>query len=110
HELDFRSEAQNLRTLVQNLRRFENILVPRPVNELTTSRVLTMDYIEGRKITEAPMRTLASFDRHARAEELFEAYLHQVLVDGAFHADPHPGNVLLTPQGKIALLDMGLVI
>ena len=109
-ELDFRNEAQNLRTMVHNLREFRNIVVPRPVDELSTSRVLTMTYLEGVKITDVPERTLDTFDRRMLAEELFEAYLQQVLIDGVFHADPHPGNVLLGPDGKIILLDMGLIV
>jgi predicted unusual protein kinase regulating ubiquinone biosynthesis (AarF/ABC1/UbiB family) len=109
-ELDFRNEAQNLHTIIHNLACFENMIVPRPIDELSTSRVLTMDFVEGTKIIDVPEKTLSTFDRRALADELFEAYLHQVLLDGVFHADPHPGNVLLGPSGKVILLDMGLVV
>jgi predicted unusual protein kinase regulating ubiquinone biosynthesis (AarF/ABC1/UbiB family) len=68
-----------------------------------------MDYVEGTKITELSPLTRLDVDGHALAEELFRAYLKQVLIDGTFHADPHPGNVFLTTDHKIALLDLGMV-
>ena len=68
-----------------------------------------MDYISGQKITTASPLVLAEADAPALAEELFRAYLHQVILDGLFHADPHAGNVLLTDDKRIALLDMGMV-
>jgi predicted unusual protein kinase regulating ubiquinone biosynthesis (AarF/ABC1/UbiB family) len=68
-----------------------------------------MDYISGQKITGASRLVLAEADAPTLAEELFRAYLHQVILDGVFHADPHPGNVLLTTDGRIALLDLGMV-
>src|SRR5690606_10007552 len=70
---------------------------------------LTMEFIRGAKITELAPADLDTLPRKELAEQLFRAYLHQVLVDGFFHADPHPGNLCLTPQGKIALLDLGMV-
>jgi len=109
HELDYRREASNLVTLARNLAEFEHIRVPRPVMDYTTRKVLTMDYIEGTKITELSPLARLDFDGGALAEELFRAYLQQVLVDGVFHADPHPGNIFLTPDHKVALLDLGMV-
>jgi len=108
-ELDYRLEARNLATLAENLANFERILVPAPVPELTTSRVLTMDYVRGRKISPVALLGRREIDGHELAEELFSAYLQQILVDGFFHADPHPGNVFLTEDGRIALLDLGMV-
>ena len=108
-ELDYRKEAENLLTLEENLREFENILVPRPVEGLTTSRVLTMEFVEGAKITSiSPLRTLG-IDGEALADELLKSYLKQIVVDGFYHADPHPGNVFLTTLNQIALLDLGMV-
>src|SRR5678816_547664 len=85
------------------------IVVPQPVADYSTARVLTMDYISGQKITDASPLVLAESQSRELAEELFKAYLHQVILDGIFHADPHPGNVLLTTDGRIALLDLGMV-
>jgi predicted unusual protein kinase regulating ubiquinone biosynthesis (AarF/ABC1/UbiB family) len=109
HELDYRREAANLQTLHRNLSQFERIRVPLPIPDYTTGKVLTMEYVEGKKITELSPLARLDFDGGALAEELFRAYLQQVLVDGIFHADPHPGNIFLTEDYRIALLDLGMV-
>ena len=108
-ELDFTSEANNLHTIRQNLAEFEEIVIPEPIDDFTTTRVLTMEFIPGKKITELNPLRLLELDRGPLAEELFRAYLKQFLVDGLFHADPHPGNVFLTDDDRIALLDLGMV-
>lgn len=108
-ELDYRDEAGHLVEFAENLRDFDLIVIPRPVEDFTTSRVLTMDYIHGKKITALhPIRRL-EINGKRLAEQLFRAYLQQILVDGVFHADPHPGNVFLTDDERIALLDLGMV-
>lgn len=108
-ELDYRKEASNLTTLGENLASFDLLVVPGPVDDYTTSRVLTMDYVRGRKVTTVGPLTRMEIDGEALAQQLFEAYLKQILVDGFFHADPHPGNVFLTDDGRLALLDVGMV-
>ena len=108
-ELDFSIEANNLRTIGQNLAEFEEIVVPEPIDDFSTTRVLTMEYISGKKITALNPLRLLEIDGGLLAEELFGAYLKQFLVDGLFHADPHPGNVFLTDDDRIALLDLGMV-
>jgi predicted unusual protein kinase regulating ubiquinone biosynthesis (AarF/ABC1/UbiB family) len=108
-EMDYRQEARNLTTLGRNLADFPLIVVPAPVAGYTTSRVLTMDFVRGTKITKVSPLRRVELDGTALAEELFRAYLQQVLVDGFFHADPHPGNVFLTEDGRVALIDLGMV-
>jgi predicted unusual protein kinase regulating ubiquinone biosynthesis (AarF/ABC1/UbiB family) len=108
-ELDYRREAQNLIALRKNLESFEHIYVPRPIDDYSTARVLTMEYVDGRKITDLDPMTRLDLDGSALADELFKAYLHQVVIDGFFHADPHPGNVLLTEDCRIAMLDLGMI-
>lgn len=108
-ELDFKTEANNLTMFAENLREFERIIIPEPIYDFTTSRVLTMEYIPGKKITEVSPLRLLEIDGPGLADELFRAYLQQILVDGVFHADPHPGNVFLTEDERIALLDLGMV-
>jgi len=108
-ELDFKTEANNLVMFAENLREFERIIIPEPVLDYTTSRLLTMEYIPGKKITEVSPLRLMEIDGPGLADELFRAYLQQILVDGIFHADPHPGNVFLTDDERIALLDLGMV-
>ena len=108
-ELNYEREAQNLITVGNNLKEFELIQVPQPVPDYSTRRVLTMDYVQGRKITALGPLARLEIKGAPLAEELFKAYLKQVLVDGVFHADPHPGNVFITDDGHIALLDFGMV-
>jgi ubiquinone biosynthesis protein len=108
-ELDYRQEAQNLSVFREQLARFRRIIVPEPVTDYCTSRVLTMEYVPGKKITEMSPLARMEFDGAALAEDLFRAYLEQILVHGFFHADPHPGNVFLTEDYRIALLDLGMV-
>ncbi len=108
-ELDFTIEANNLHTIGQNLIEFEDIVVPEPIDDYTTTRVLTMEYIAGKKITALNPLRLLELDGGALADELFRAYLKQFLIDGLFHADPHPGNVFVTDDNRIALLDLGMV-
>jgi ubiquinone biosynthesis protein len=108
-ELDYRREARNLDTLGDNLAEFQRVVVPCSVPECTTTRVLTMDFVHGRKVTELSPLARIELDGEGLADELFRAYLKQVLVDGIFHADPHPGNVFLTDDHRIALIDVGMV-
>ena len=108
-ELDYVQEADHLKTLSLNLKAYDRIVVPQPIESYTTSRVLTMDYVCGRKVTSIGPLARIDVDGEVLAEELFDAYLHQILVDGLFHADPHPGNVFLTDGGRIALIDLGMV-
>src|SRR5207253_1305628 len=95
--------------LGDSLSSFRRIVIPEPIDDFTTSRVLTMDYIPGKKITALSPLRLMEVDGAKLSEELFRAYLKQTLVDGFFHADPHPGNVFLTDDNRIALLDLGMV-
>jgi len=108
-ELDYIQEGGHLVVLKRNLASFERLVVPAPVEDYTTSRVLTMEYVAGTKITALSGAVLLEVDGAGLVEELYAAYLKQVLVDGFFHADPHPGNVLLTEDGRLAVLDLGMV-
>ena len=109
-ELDYRQEAANLTALRENLSRYPRIIVPRAIADYSTSRVLTMEYVSGFKVTELSPLARSGMNGRRLAEQLFHAYLRQVLVDGFFHADPHPGNVLITDDGRrLALIDLGMV-
>jgi predicted unusual protein kinase regulating ubiquinone biosynthesis (AarF/ABC1/UbiB family) len=108
-ELDYQQEARHMTALAHQLRDFESIVVPLPIDDYTTSRVLTMDFIAGTKITSVSRVEWTEVDGAALANDLCRAYLQQILVDGLFHADPHPGNVLLTPDHRLALIDVGMV-
>ena len=108
-ELDYRKEATNLVRLREIVAGRPELIVPAPYDDFTTSRVLTMDRVEGRKVTELSGLARLDVDGAALARALFDAYLDQILVHGFFHADPHPGNVLLTPDGRLGLIDLGMV-
>jgi predicted unusual protein kinase regulating ubiquinone biosynthesis (AarF/ABC1/UbiB family) len=107
-ELDYRQEALHLVTLGANLSDIEEIVVPQPVMPLSTSRVLTMELINGTKVTALGPAARLAIDGERLADALMRAYLRMMLRDGLFHADPHPGNVFLV-DNRIALIDMGMV-
>lgn len=108
-ELDYLREARNMQRLRELVEPFDDIVVPEPITDLCTSRLLVMDYINGTSLTKLSPVVLTELDGHALADSLFRAYMHQTLVHGFFHADPHPGNVLLDREGRIVLLDCGMV-
>ena len=108
-ELNYELEAHNLVQLGKNLKDFKLIQVPQPVPSYCTRSVLTMDEVRGRKVTALGPLDRLDLKGGELADELFKAYLQQVLVDGLFHADPHPGNVFVTDNGRIALIDLGMV-
>jgi len=103
-ELDFRREADNLERMAELLEPFPRLDVPRVYRELSSQRLLVMEAIDGCPLRDVP----PGEDRIEAAEQLLESYCAQVLVDGFFHADPHPGN-LVWRDGKIYLLDLGMV-
>jgi ubiquinone biosynthesis protein len=108
-ELDYEQEARNMTVLARSLRTVPSMVVPLPIHDYTSSRVLTMDYVPGTKITAVSPVEWTEVDGRPLADALFRAYLQQILVDGFFHADPHPGNVLLTPDGRLGLVDVGMI-
>ncbi|MCU1601891.1 MAG: hypothetical protein JWO22_2600 [Frankiales bacterium] len=108
-ELDYAREATNLVTLTRIVAPWSRLVVPQPVPDYSTSRVLTMDFLPGRKVTDLSPLARTDLDGAPLVDDLFSAYLQQILGDGFFHADPHPGNVLLTADGRLALLDVGMV-
>lgn len=109
-ELDYQREARNLTTLGENLSDYERIVVPAPVEDLTTTRVLTMDLVEGRELSAMGQLGRTDVEGSELAEELFRAYLDQVLNHGFLHADPHPGNIFIVDDGsRLALVDVGMV-
>lgn len=108
-ELDYRKEAKHIRIFKKNLAEFRRIVIPTPVEDYSTGRILTMQYLKGRKITElSPLQQL-ELQGDEIADELFRAYLKQIVVDGFVHADPHPGNIHLMNNNKVAMLDFGMI-
>lgn len=108
-ELDYRHEANNLLSLSNGLKSSKRLMVPSPHLSFSSERVLTMDYVAGSKITDISGFSMMNIDGEELVDELICSYLNQFIVDGFFHADPHPGNLLLTKEGKIAFIDLGMV-
>ncbi|MBT8319055.1 MAG: AarF/ABC1/UbiB kinase family protein, partial [Gramella sp.] len=109
NELDYKKEAQNLKKLKRNLAKYEHLIIPAPIDDYSSTRVLTMEFVGGRKITSlSPLRKMEN-DFSELVEELVEAYLQQIINDGFAHADPHPGNIKFTETNQIALIDLGMV-
>ncbi len=108
-ELDYRREARNLARFAELTQPYDLLVVPQPVTELSTSRVLTMERVEGRKVTDVGQLGLLDVDTRPMVEQLFRCYLVLMLDHGVLHADPHPGNLMLTDDGRLALIDLGMV-
>ena len=106
-ELDFVEEAHNAELIARIVERFPSIVVPSVIHPYVSERVLVLEHVDGEKVE----RTHGLDPERASelARELFRAYVHQVVVEGVYHADPHKGNVLLTPDGRLALIDFGLL-
>ena len=108
-ELDFVHEGHNAEAVARNFAaRGDDALVPRIYWEYTTPCLLVMEFMEGIKVTEVEALRRAGIDTRAVAQKLTEAYLRQILLDGLFHADPHPGNLLVQPGPRLVFLDFGL--
>ncbi|MGE0826114.1 MAG: ABC1 kinase family protein [Candidatus Binatia bacterium] len=108
-ELDFVNEGKNAEAVGRNFAaRSDEVIVPRIYWEYTTPRLLVMEFMDGIKVTEVEELRKAGIDTRAVAQKLTEAYLQQILLDGLFHADPHPGNLLVQPGPRLVFLDFGL--
>ena len=106
-ELDFLEEAHNTDLVRGLVEEFEGLVVPRVIRPYVTERALVLELISGQKV--AAGHGLAPDRGALLAREFFRAYVFQIVVEGVYHADPHHGNVLLTEDGRLALLDFGLL-
>jgi len=109
-ELDYTGEAYNAYRLAQNLATLPGVHIPDVYSELSTSKVLTLEFIQGVKISNLPAIDRAGIDRVELARNTLRAIVKQLLIDGLFHADPHPGNVLVNLEtGEATFIDTGMV-
>lgn len=108
-ELDYRQEGQNAEALASTLSNWPDLLFPQIYWDFSRRRVLTMQFMEGVKINELEALDAQEVDRRKLAELIMNIYCQQILIDGFFHADPHPGNLLVSPEGKLVMLDFGMV-
>jgi ubiquinone biosynthesis protein len=108
-ELDFEGEAANIERIAANFVHDPRVQFPRVVRELSTPRVLTTSFVDGVKIGDVAAIDELGVDRKELARRVVRAYCQMIFVDGIYHADPHPGNMLVTPSGDLILLDFGAV-
>ncbi|MCH9056321.1 AarF/ABC1/UbiB kinase family protein [Synechococcus sp. PCC 6716] len=108
-EIDYLNEGRNADTFRRNFRDREWVCVPRVYWRYTSLRVLTLEYLPGIKISHYEALEAAGLDRKRLAELGAKAYLYQVLNDGFFHADPHPGNIAVSPSGQLIFYDFGMM-
>jgi ubiquinone biosynthesis protein len=106
-ELNFVEEASNAELVARLLTDYEDLVVPAVIRPYVTEKVLVLERIDGRKVDAD--HGLAAERAQELARQFFRAYVHQVTVEGVYHADPHRGNVLLTTDGRLALVDFGLL-
>ncbi len=108
-ELDFRREAANMKRFRQDFEGDETVHIPRVYDALSTSKVLTMAFVTGIKVSHIDKIDAAGFDRHLLTVRGADLVFKQVFLNGFFHADPHPGNIFVLPGHVICLLDFGMV-
>lgn len=108
-ELDYCQEAESMQVIKQNLKEEKRVYIPDVYKEYSSKRVLTIEYCEGVKISDVTQISAWGIDLGELAAYLVRVYCQMVLVDGFYHADPHPGNVLVNQQGQLILIDFGAV-
>jgi ubiquinone biosynthesis protein len=108
-ELDFRQEAENTRLISRQISEFQRLTTPTVYSDYTSRRVLTLSFVRGRHLADVSRAELERLDVKPIATDLLAAYLKQIVIDGVFHCDPHPGNIFLCEDGRLALMDFGMV-
>lgn len=108
-ELNYHKEAQNLIVLKENLKDFKHLFVPGIIPSYCSQRVLTMEFVDGQKVTSLSPFQLENVPKKELVDDFIKGYLKQIIVDGFAHADPHPGNIHITKDHKLALMDLGMV-
>lgn len=108
-EIDYIREGRNADRFRHNFRNFPNIYIPRIVWRLTGRRVLTIEFVPGTRVTDVDALEKQGFNRAELTKVGANFYLKQLLEDGFFHADPHPGNMRVMPDGRIGIFDFGMV-
>lgn len=108
-ELDYTIEARNTETLYKQTLPHTRIRIPRIYGEYSSKKLMTMEYLDGTKLNQPELLRARGYDPKSIAEKLMQAVLQQIFIDGFFHADPHPGNLMVLPGEIIAFLDFGMV-
>ena len=110
-EMDFEQEAAYCRAIGRAFARNPRVVVPEVIEGMVRRRALVLEYVEGTRVDQIdPLVAAGRIDPERVVDEVIEAYIQMMLVDGIFHADPHPGNLLVRDDGALVLLDFGMVI
>jgi len=106
-ELDYGHEARNAETFHRDFARNEHVVVPRVIRQYSTPRVLTLEYLRGRKVSELDLEAMRPDERRAVAHRMADTWMAMVFRHGFFHADPHPANIFVLEDGRLGLVDFG---
>jgi ubiquinone biosynthesis protein len=109
NELDYFTEARHLEQFLKLYENQKDLYIPKPFRDLTTKKVLTIEFVSGCKVSDLPTLISWGIEPKDIAKKGLNIYLTQIFEVGIFHADPHPGNILIKPNGQIALIDFGMV-
>ena len=108
-ELDFRKEAEHIEAIAANFQNDPDIKIPGVVHQFSTQRILTTEFMDGTKVTNLDYLESNNIDREALANRIVKAYCQMIFIDGIYHADPHPGNLLVQTDGTVVFIDFGAV-
>ncbi len=108
-ELDYNIEGRNGDRIAKQFKQNSFIHIPKIYWQFTTKKILTMEFIQGIKVSHYEQLDEEGYDRKLIAERLTQSMLHQILMEGFFHGDPHPGNIYVLPDNKISYLDFGMI-
>jgi len=108
-EIDYNNEFMNMQRIELNFEDNPNIHIPATYDKYCSSKVLTMEFIEGAKLNDVYASTGDEFDKKLLAKYVLDSYLQQLFIDGFFHGDPHPGNILILENNVVCYLDLGMM-
>ena len=108
-EIDFNNELMNIRHLNDNFKYNDKIIVPTVYPDYSTEKVLTMEYVEGVKLSEVIEGDDPKYNKILIADRIVRSYFKQLFLDGFFHADPHPGNIFITEENAVCYIDFGMM-
>ncbi len=108
-EIDYNNEFMNMQRIELNFTDNPNIHIPESYPKYCSSKVLTMEFIDGTKLSDVYESDSEEFDKKLLAKNLLDSYLQQLFIDGFFHGDPHPGNIMILENNVICYLDLGMM-
>lgn len=108
-ELDYNKEAQSMFTIKENCKEIDEVLIPKVFSEYCSSQILVSEFVDGVKITNIKQLDEWEVDRNQLMEKLVYSYCEMILNHGIYHADPHPGNLMVNKEGKLVFIDFGAV-